>query len=147
MVRIRKPKNKTPIHLLPVQPDCCFECPLVGLIPKGYAGKPKGSKETHVCLGTWEALTGRGIKVRASGRDCHHPLRRPCDLKWEAWAKLPGGYFMLPDEAYLQYRVPFENGLQFRIKFHSRDRVTADNEANNWIDDNEEEEGDNAENG
>ena len=80
--------------------------------------KPKGSKETHVCLATWEALTGRGIKVRASGRDSHHPLKRPCDTKWEAWMKLPERCYLLPDVVYLHYRLPFENGLQFKIKFH-----------------------------
>lgn len=134
--RIRKPKNKTPIHLPFEQPDCCFDCPLVGLIPKDYRDKPKGSKETHVCLGTWEALSGRGIKVRASKRDVHHPLRRPCDLRWQSWAKLPGGYFMLPDEAYLQFRLPFEHGLQFRIRFHRSEREAT---TNNWIEDDEEE--------
>ena len=102
---MRKPKNRTPIQLPPEQPDCCFDC-------------PKGSKETHVCLATWEALTGRGIKVRASERDSHHPLRRPCDNKWEAWMKLPERCFLLQDIVYLHYRIPFENGLQFKIKFH-----------------------------
>ena len=80
--------------------------------------RPKGSKETHVCLGTWEALSGRGIKVRASQRDSHHPLRRPCDTKWDAWMKLPERCFLLQDIVYLHYRMPFENGLQFKIKFH-----------------------------
>lgn len=115
---MRKPKNKTPIQLPPEQPDCCFDCPLCGLIPKDQPDKPKGSKETHVCLATWEALTGRGIKVRASGRDSHHPLKRPCDTKWEAWMKLPERCYLLPDVVYLHYRLPFENGLQFKIKFH-----------------------------
>lgn len=107
------------MQLPPEQPDCCLECPLCGLIPKDHPDRPKGSKETHVCLGTWEALTGRGIKVRASRRDSHHPLHRPCDTKWEAWMRLPERCFMLKDEAYLHYRLPFEDGLQFKIKFHT----------------------------
>ena len=115
----RKPRGKTPIKLPMAQPDCCFDCPLCGLIPKDHPGKPKGSKETHVCLGTWEALTGRGIKVRASQRDGHHPLRRPCDTKWEAWLLLDRQYFLISDEAYIHYRLPFEHGLQFTIKFHN----------------------------
>lgn len=115
---MRKPKNKTPMHLPPEQPDCCFDCPLCGLIPKDCPDKPKGSKETHVCLATWEAMSGRGIKVRASKRDSHHPLKRPCDTKWEAWMKLPERCYLLPDVVYLHYRLPFENGLQFKIKFH-----------------------------
>lgn len=115
---MRKPKGLTPIQLPLVQPDCCFDCPLCGLIPKGYNGKPKGSKETHVCLGTWEALTGRGIKICASNRDSHHPLRRPCDTRWEAWMKLDERCFLIPDEAYIEFRQPFERGLQFKIKFH-----------------------------
>jgi hypothetical protein len=119
----RKPRGMTPIHLKAEQPDCCFDCPLCGLIPKGYAGRPKGSKETHVCLGTREALTGRGIKVRASTRDSHHPLRRPCDTKWDAWVKAPGQNFCISDEAYLLFRLPFEHSLQFKIKFHRHDKT------------------------
>lgn len=115
---MRKPKDRTPIKLPPEQPDCCFECPLVGLIPKGYKDRPKGSKETHVCLGTNEALSGRGIRVRASQRDSHHPLRRPCDNRWEAWMKAPERCFVIPDMVYLHFRLPFEDSLQFKIKFH-----------------------------
>ena len=51
-------------------------------------------------------------------RDSHHPLKRPCDTKWEAWMKMLDRCFLIPDEAYLHYRLPFERGLQFRIKFH-----------------------------
>lgn len=115
---MRKPKNMTPIKLPVEQPDCCAECPLVGLIPKNWPGKPKGSKESHLCMGTWEAMSARGIRVRASQRDSHHPLRRPCDAKWEAWVKAPEQMKCVPDQAYLQFRVPYEDSLQFKIKFH-----------------------------
>lgn len=54
--------NTTPIQLPAEQPDCCALCPLVGIIPK--ANRPKGTKETHCCLGTMEALSGRGIKEK-----------------------------------------------------------------------------------
>lgn len=99
-----------------VQPDCCAECPLLGLIPKGE--RLKGSKETHVCLGTYEALSGRGTKVRASGRDGNHPWRRPCDKKWGLWTTLPGRVFGYRSEYYLRYRLPVEQGRQMVIKFH-----------------------------
>ena len=115
---MKKPKNMTLMKMPAEQPDCCANCPLCGMIPKGYTGKPKGSKETHVCLGTMEALTGRGIKVLASKRDKNHPLRRPCDHKWDAWMKLPERMFSIPDELYLECRVPYERTLQFTIKFH-----------------------------
>lgn len=125
---MRKPKGKMPVQLPMVQPDCCMECPLCGLIPKNHPDKPKGSKETHVCLGTWEALTGRGIKVRASQRDSHHPLRRPCDMKWDAWMKLTERCFMLNDVVYLHYRLPMEDSMQFKIKFHVYNRRSNNDE-------------------
>ena len=81
-------RNIVQIKLPAEKPDCCATCPLVGLVPKHL--RQHRSKETHVCLGTMEALTGRGIQVRASGRDSNHPLRRPCDNRWEAWMTLPG---------------------------------------------------------
>lgn len=116
---MKKPKGFTPVKLRIEQPDCCFDCPLCGVIPKGYVGRPKGSKKTHVCLGTMEALSGRGITITASSKqhDPHHKLKRPCDTKWEAWIKLEDQYFMMPDEAYLQFRLPFEQKLQMKIKF------------------------------
>jgi hypothetical protein len=115
---MRKPKNQTLIKLRPSQPDCCADCPLVGLVPS-YVKKPKGSKETHVCMATFEALTGRGIKIRASQRDSTHPLHRPCDNYWEKWVQLPGSYLPVPDELYLNSRLPYERTQQLRIKFHT----------------------------
>lgn len=103
------------------QPDCCAECPLVGVIPKEQ--RPKGSKETHVCLGTHEALSGRGIKVRASRRDVHHPLRRPCDARWRMWVTLPGRQYALKKEYYQIYRLPYEQGMQMVIKFHGNSKI------------------------
>lgn len=111
-------RNLTPITLPVEKPDCCAACPLCGLIPK--CQRPKGSKETHVCLATSEALGGRGIKVKASERDSHHPLRRPCDGKWEAWIRFPKRQFMLNSDFYLMYRVPYEQTQQMIIRFHNR---------------------------
>ena len=110
-------RNHTLITLPTVKPDCCAICPLVGLIPKHY-DRPRGSKETHVCLGTYEALTGRGIKVRASQKDSNHRLRRPCDDKWDAWQLFPGRKFAVNTQYYLEFRVPYEQGMQMTIKFH-----------------------------
>lgn len=115
---MRKPKGMTLVQLPAMQPDCCFDCPLCGLVPKDY-GRPKNSKETHVCCGTMEALTGRGIKVKASAKDKNHPLRRPCDGFWDAWLQAPERKLGLPDEIYMRCIRPFRNSLQFRIKFHN----------------------------
>lgn len=113
------PKRLHYMVTLPMEkPDCCAECPLVGIIPKNE--RPHGSKETHVCLGTHEALSGRGIKVRASEKDSHHPLRRPCDGRWRMWATLPGRQYAVRTEYYQIYRLPYEQGLQMVIKFHKR---------------------------
>lgn len=115
---MRKPKNKTPVQLPIAQPDCCAECPLCGLIPKEE--RPFGSKETHLCLGTWHALNARFIRSRASAKDSHHPLRRWCDATWEAWITLPERMFILRDMDYTRYRVPYESSIQRTIIFHNR---------------------------
>ena len=47
-------RNIVQIKLPPEKPDCCATCPLVGLVPKHL--RQHRSKETHVCLGTMEAL-------------------------------------------------------------------------------------------
>lgn len=109
-------KSFIPTQLPPEQPDRCADCPLLGLIPKEQ--RPKGSKETHVCIGTHHAISGRGILVRKSQRDSHHPLRRPCDSKWEAWMTLPGRTYGMPYTHYLLYRMPYEQGQQMKIIFH-----------------------------
>ena len=110
-------RNIVQITLPPEKPDCCAACPLVGLIPKHL--RQHRSKETHVCLGTMEALTGRGIRVRASSRDSNHPLRRPCDNRWNAWMTLPGRKIGISNVSYIQCRIPYEQGLQLQIKFHN----------------------------
>lgn len=110
--------NHTPIQLPAVQPDCCAQCPLCGTVPREM--RPKGSKENNVCLGTMEALGSRGIHVRASSKDSRHPWRRPCDTKWAAWMQLPNRRIYISTAAYLQCRVPYEQGQQLIIKFHRK---------------------------
>jgi hypothetical protein len=110
-------RNIVQILLPPVQPDCCAECPLLGLVPKNVPRR-KNSKETHVCIGTMEALTQRGSRVRASARDVNHPWHRPCDSRWEAWMQLPGRKLGVSVQAFNECRVPYESTLQLQIKFH-----------------------------
>lgn len=110
-------KTITPIQLPQEQPDNCASCPLCGIIPKGMR-KPK-SKETHVCIGTMEALSGRGIQVRASKKDIRHPWHRPCDTRWASWMQLPHRTLGVATLSYNTFRIPYEQGLQMQIKFHS----------------------------
>ena len=93
------------------KPNCCAECPLCGIIPKIEV--PKFSKETHVCLGTRHAMSGRGI-VSVSKRHA-----RPCDKMWRIWEKLPAHTLAVPIDFYLQYRLPFElKQTRYNIIFH-----------------------------
>ena len=110
-------RNIITIQLPPTQPDCCAECPLLGLVPKTVK-RPKNSKETHVCLGTMDALTKRGTHVRVSNRDVNHPWKRPCDPRWDAWMQLSGRKIGVSVQAYNECRIPYECTLQLQIKFH-----------------------------
>ena len=111
--------NIQKVPLPPTKPDRCIDCPLLGLVPK-YIAKPKNSKETHVCIGTREALTKRGAKVKASSRDKNHRLRRPCDLYWDTWMTLPGRILCVNRETYRECRAPYEASLALQIKFHAK---------------------------
>ena len=62
------------IQLRPEQPDCCNECPLLGLIPE--AEREFGSQETLVCLGTRHALNARIARSRKSEHTPKHPLKQ-----------------------------------------------------------------------
>ena len=99
------------VPLTETQPKCCAECPLCGIIPQNE--RPKGTKETHVCLGTRHALSGRGI-VSTS-----HRHKRPCDRRWKIWLRVPTRALVVPIDFYLKYRVPFEQSRrQMEIIFH-----------------------------
>ena len=92
-------------------PNCCAECPFCGIIPKNE--RPKGTKETHVCLATFHALSGRGI-VSISKRHA-----RPCDHRWKTWRRANFEFLAVPIETYYKYRLPFEDTRRLtRIIFH-----------------------------
>ena len=110
-------KNLIPIELPVEQPDCCATCKLVGLIPKGN----RQGKYTHVCCATAEALTRRGIKVKASEKDSKHPLKRPCDAWYRNFVETnPKRIWGLPRDRYFLWRVPYENEYELQIKFPKR---------------------------
>ena len=120
-------RNIVQIQLPPVQPDCCVECPLLGVVPK-YVRRPYRSQETRVCMGTREALTERGSKIRASKRDSKHPLHRPCDSLWHAWMQLPDRKLGIATQLYNDCRIPVLNNLQLTIKFHNYGTKTDNND-------------------
>ena len=98
----------TKVQLPLEQPSCCAACPLLGLIPQSE--RPKGSKETHVCLGTHDAIAGRGIV----SQNTRH--KRPCDEVWDSWPKVYG----VKREYFMRYRVPYDQSKQMVIKFHEK---------------------------
>ena len=107
------------IYLRPEQPDCCNECPLLGLIPE--AEREFGSQETLVCLGTRHALNARIARSRKSEHTPKHPLKRWCDDEWERWQEEP--YFgKLPVRKIdvSRYRDPWERSQQLPIIFHNK---------------------------
>ena len=115
------PKRNFINQKLPLQqPDCCAECPLLGIIPQ--EARKYGSYETLVCLGTMDAMTQRQSKIRASRRDSKHPLHRYCDTRWQAWTLLEGHEFPISIDSYNRYRLPYEMSFQPLIRFHKRGR-------------------------
>lgn len=107
------------IQLAAEQYDRCADCPLCGLIPESE--RKEGKRMKYVCLGvlypSLQALSSRGIWVRASKRDTKHPLHRPCDTRWAAWMTLKNRQFALRADVFTKYRLPFEQNLQPRINF------------------------------
>ena len=108
------------VKLSLAQPNCCMECPLLGVIPKEE--RQPGTQENLVCLGTHYAMSSRAARSKASDHDTKHPLKRSCDLEWERWHQAP--YFgEIPIRCIdiNRYRDPFErNFLEFRIIFPSQ---------------------------
>ena len=114
------PKRNFVMQLLPIErPDRCTDCPLLGVVPKSVA-RPKGSKETMLCLGTMEAMSRPWSRKRESECDSHHPMHHYCEQKWHAWVGLPRREFPIPVQFYNECRVPYEQSLQLTIKFHKR---------------------------
>ena len=99
------------------QPDCCADCPLIGIIPEG---KREG-KWTHVCCATGDAMTRVGIRVIASAKDAKHPWHRSCDGIWEEWwSANPHHLFKIPLDRYITWRQPYEFSLGLKINFPKR---------------------------
>jgi hypothetical protein len=109
--------KKNQVRLNESQPDSCYECPLLGLIPEGK----RDGKWTHVCCATGDALTGRGIKVKASTKDAKHKWHRPCDGIWESWWNAsPHHVFTIPLDRYITWRQPYSYSLGLTINFPKR---------------------------
>ena len=98
---------------LPVErPDCCADCPLIGVVPADE--RERGVRQGYYCLGIYTLdgfprLTSKGIHssakaYKAMGRKLH----RECDELWDAWMTLPGRLFGIPTEVYTSYRLPYE---------------------------------------
>ena len=100
-----------------MKPDRCVDCPLLRVIPKeALLRKPKNSKKSHLCMGTMNTLTKRGIAVRASAKDVRHPWHRPCDAYWDAWIKA-GAQFPVPIELFIQSRMEYNKTTWPEIVF------------------------------
>lgn len=98
------------------QPECCCECPLIGLVPK-YRLK-FGSKETHICIPTRNAMTARLARSNRTEGDAKHPRHRYCDQLWHLW--LQNGFKGIPVQAYQEERLPWEESQQLPIIFHEK---------------------------
>lgn len=115
---MRKPPGLTPIQIHPERPDCCADCPLLGIIPKGHPSLPKYSKKSHVCLGTRRAMTEAETYKRSSTwTDTKHPIHRPCDEFWEMWLGHPEQKVLIPDGWYRECRIPYERTQPLNIIF------------------------------
>ena len=112
--------NIQKVQLPPKKPDCCTDCPLLGLIPKSVE-RPKYSKETRLCIGTAEALSERKTTIRESEQnDPKHPLKRPCDDHWDRWMNYPRRILNVNKALYRDSRDPYMSNLYPPIKFHNQ---------------------------
>ena len=112
--------NIQKVQLPPTKPDCCADCPLLGLIPKN-APRPKNSKETRLCIGTAEALSERkSVKRESESTDPKHPLKRPCDDHWDRWMTYPQRILQVNKALYRDSRDPYMSNLYPPIKFHTK---------------------------
>lgn len=109
----------TPIKLPKLQPDCCMDCPLLGLIPKEE--REFGSQETLVCLATHHAMNARIARSKKSEHTPKHPLKRYCDNDWDRWQLEPYfGNYPIRVVDLSRYRDSFiREFIEFRIIFHS----------------------------
>ena len=111
--------NVQKIMLPEVKPDCCRECKLLGLVPKGYPA-PKYSKKTHLCIGVPKAMTeDKTFKRESLSNDPKHPLKRPCDDHWDRWMTYPRRIITVNKALYRDSRDPYMSSLYPPIKFHN----------------------------
>lgn len=111
------------VQLPHIQPDCCQECPLLGLRPKSEL--EVGERQTHVCLAFIQEpdpqnkyISGRKTRSRKSDHDTKNHLHRFCDRYWDMWVN--GGMcgrYPITDEIHIRYRLPMIENLQLQIKF------------------------------
>lgn len=100
------------------QPDCCSRCPLIGIVPEEF--RQRGTRQSYCCLGVYphEALTSKGIDVRASDRlKTGHKLHRPCDDLWDIWWQEPDHCVKISKDSYRYCRMPYENRQQLAFVF------------------------------
>ena len=111
--------NIQKVLLPPTKPDCCADCPLLGIVPKNVA-RPKNSKETRLCIGTAEAMSERkSVKRESESNDPKHPLKRPCDDHWDRWMTYPRRIITVNKALYRDSRDPYMSSLYPPIKFHN----------------------------
>lgn len=109
----------TQIQLPLEQPDRCADCPLLGLIPDNLRSpNPEDRFKSLVCVGTSAAITKKFSEIRASQRDNHHPLHRPCDSRWNAWQQMPRREFPVKIQVYNTYLEPYHRTKELRINFN-----------------------------
>lgn len=109
-------RNIVKIKIATEQPDCCLQCPLIGLVPKHRL--PFGSQETHICIAMREAMTARKARSKRSEADAKHPRHRYCDHTWDAWYQR--GFYGVPTQAYIEERLPWQESQQLPIIFHEK---------------------------
>lgn len=103
-------------HIPAEKPDCCEQCPFLGLIPKHR--RKAGSKKTMLCLATMKAMSKEATCIRESERaGTRHPFHRPCDTRWEAWWQLPRQEMGISIQAYNECRIPYEQTREYVIDF------------------------------
>lgn len=114
-------KTIVKVEIATEQPDCCQDCPLLGLVPKELI--PPRSQESHLCIPTMHAMTARMSRSKRSEADKKHPRRRWCDDLWEVWRMV--GFKDVSVDSYKNYREPLERkraerNQPLQIIFHKK---------------------------
>lgn len=99
--------NYQNVPLPETKPDCCRDCKLLGIVPKGYPS-PKYSKKTFLCIGVAKAMTeDKTFKRESQANDPKHPLVRPCDNHWDRWMTNPRRILKVNKNLYRDSRDPY----------------------------------------